>query len=62
MTGDAIETIVRKQAENKPTVPSGYTNGNDDETELRVQVAVTLALIVGIIQVRCYKSLNHPKQ
>ena len=52
MTGDAIETIVRKQAENKPTLPPGDTNGNDDGTELRVQVAVTLTLIVGMIQVR----------
>ena len=50
MTGDAIDSIVSVELTNR----DGRANF-DEETELRIQVAISLCLLVGIIQVP-YKS------
>ena len=59
MAGDAIESIVAQEAD-ETSNEGGRTatdNAIDDNTELRIQVAISLCLLVGIIQV----SLNIQK-
>ena len=57
MAGDAIESIVAQETD-ETSNEGGITatdNAIDDNTELRIQVAISLCLLVGIIQV----SLNY---
>ena len=48
MTGAAIDTIVTQETD---TTPPNSRNNEDDATELRIQVAVSLCLLIGVIQV-----------
>ena len=52
MTGDAIDSIVDGEETGITPTSSPEGVGQEDDTAIRVQVAIALCLLVGIIQVR----------
>ena len=62
MAGDAIDAIVSQERNIDATASSipladPDDDGDDDDAELRIQLAISLCLLVGLIQVS-YRGLN----
>ena len=51
MVGVAVDNIVAKTSDTIPT-PNPWTEEALDETQLRIDIAISLCLLVGIIQVK----------